>query len=320
MTQTLRITIIGLGQIGTSIGLALKQTPLNLYIVGHDKEPTHARVALRRKAIDKSEWNLPASVEGADLVILALPLDAIEETFQYITQDLRPNAVIVDTASLKVPVLKWARQHLPENVHFVGGHPIVRELGSGPESARADLFQHQIFALCTTHDTHPKAVSLASDLITALGARPLFLDPEEHDGMVAAVEHLPELLALALGQAVMGQGAWREARKLAGGQFEASTYTVARTPESLAADLLENRERILAWLDVLERTLAYWRALLDTGDEETIERMARSVFEARTGWIIAAETGQWEEKPKVETFSVRDWLFGQSLTRRRGKK
>jgi len=71
---------------------------------------------------------------------------------------------------------------------------------------------------------------------------------------------------------------------------------------------------------VLERTLAYWRALLDTGDEETIERMARSVFEARTGWIIAAETGQWEEKPKVETFSVRDWLFGQSLTRRRGKK
>ncbi len=320
MTQTLRITIIGLGHIGTSIGLALKHTDLDLYIVGHDKEPNHTRVATRRKAIDKGEWNLPASVEGADLVILALPLDAIEETLQYIAQDLRPNAVVMDTASLKVPVLEWARKHLPENVHFVGGHPIVRDVRSGPENARADLFQNQIFTLCTTHDTHAKAVALATNLATALGARPLFLDPEEHDGMMAAVEHMPELLALALGQAVMGQGAWRETRKLAGSQFEASTYTVTRTPSALAADLLLNRDRVIAWLDVLDRTLAYWRNLLQTEDEETIQRMAASVLEARTDWIIAAETGQWEEKPKVETFSVRDWLFGQSLTRRRTKK
>ena len=138
--------------------------------------------------------------------------------------------------------------------------------------------------------------------------------------MVAAVEHLPELLALALGQAVMGQGSWREARKLAGGQFEASTYTASHTPEALAADLMVNREHLLAWMDIFERTLAYWRALLREGNEEQVRSMAKSVLDARATWIMAAQTGQWEEKPKVETFSVRDWLFGQSLTRRRSKK
>lgn len=317
MSNPLRITIIGMGRIGTSIGLGLKQSDLELHIVGHDREPGHTRAAHRRKAIDKGMWNLPHSVEKADLVILALPVSEIRETLTYIAEDLRPNAVVMDTASLKVPVLRWAEEILPEHAHFVGGHPIVRDITPGPENARADLFQNEIFALCPSPRTNAKAVRLVSDVVALLGAKPLFLDPEEHDSMMAAVEHLPQLLGLILGEMVMGEPAWREMRKLAGAQFEACTYMSARSPEELAALLAGNRERLLTWLDMFRHNLQRWEALLQAGSEEAIAEAARAMLEAREVWIAAAQSGVWDTKsPRKERMpTLSTWIFGESLAR-----
>lgn len=317
MTKELRITIIGLGRIGTSIGLALKESDLNLHIVGHDKEPTHTREARRRNAIDRGEWNLPRSVEGADLVILALPLSAIRETLGYIAQDLRPNAVIMDTAPLKVPVLRWADEILPKHVHFVGGHPIVRDIAPGPTNARSDLFRGEIFALCTTPSAHPDAVRLASNVIDVLGARILFLDPQEHDSMMAAVEHLPQLIGLVLGHTISGEPSWREMRKLAGAQFEASTFLSAGTPEEVAALIMENRERLLTWLSVFRQALTHWQEILDEGDKAAVAEAVRAMAEAREAWIAAAESGVWDTTPppRERGFSFATWMFGESLAR-----
>lgn len=321
MTQMLRVTIIGMGRIGTSIGLALKQGArekhLALHIVGHDREPAHTREAHSRKAIDKSTWNLPHSVEDADLIVLALPVSEIQETLGYIAEDLRPNAVVMDTASLKVPVLRWAEEILPENVHFVGGHPIVRDILPGPEHARADLFQNEIFALCPSPRTNAQAVRLVSDVVTLMGARPLFLDPEEHDSMMAAVEHLPQLLGLALSQTVTGEPSWREMRKLAGAQFEASTYTSAGVAEELAALFMGNRQHLLTWLHMFRRTLQWWEEVLQTGNEDAIVKMAQTVLNAREDWLVMAQSGMWETEPqgkeRMPTFST--WMFGESLAR-----
>ncbi len=317
MSKSLRVTIIGLGRIGTSIGLALKQSDLDLHIIGHDKEPGHTRTARTRKAIDKGVWNLPRSVEGSDLVILALPLSAIRETLKYIAQDLRPNAVVMDTAPLKAPVLRWAEETLPEGVHFVGGHPIVRDISPGPENARADLFQNEIFALCPSPRTNAKAVRLVSDVVGLLGAKPLFLDPHEHDSMMAAVEHLPQLVGLILGQTVTQEAAWREMRKLAGGQFEASTYMSAGSPEEVAAQIAANREHLLTWLGMFRRTLQQWETWMETGNEGAIADVARAVLDARDTWIAAAQSGVWDERPprkeRMPSFST--WIFGESLAR-----
>ncbi len=316
MSNPIRITIIGLGRIGTSIGLALKQTQMKLHIVGHDKEPAHTRAALKRKAIDKGDWNLPRSVEGADLVILALPFNAIAETMRYIAEDLRPNAVVMDTSPLKQPVLAWAQEHLPDHVHFVGGHPIVRDVQRGIDHARPDLFRREIFAICPPPNTPAKAVKLATDFVTALGAIPLFLDPGEHDSMMAAVEHLPQALALILAQTVIAAPSWREMRKLAGGQMEATTYVSSDSPEALADVLLHNREHVLTWLDMLTATAQEWRTLINEGAREELIARVEDILEARTDWLIAAQTGTWEEPPKTRGFSFVDWLFGQSLARR----
>lgn len=315
--MTLRVSIIGLGRIGTSIGLALKQSELDLHIVGHDKEPSHTREARRRHAIDKGEWNLPRSVEGADLVILALPLSAIRETLTYIAEDVRPNAVIMDTAPLKVPVLRWAEEILPANVHFVGGHPIVRDIAPGQEHARADLFQGEIFTLCTTPSAHPDAVRLASGVVEMLGARLLFLDPGEHDSMMAAVDVLPQLVGLVLGHTVATEPSWREMRKLAGAQFEASTFLSATTPEEVATLFVENREALATWLRMFRRALERWQELVERGDTEAIAEAARALVDIREAWIAAAQSGMWdvrpEERQRAASFST--WMFGESLAR-----
>ncbi len=315
--MTLRVSIIGLGRIGTSIGLALKQSDVDVYIVGHDKDHGRTRAAKSNKAIDKGDWNLPHSVENADLVILAIPFSAIRETFTYIAEDLRPNAVVMDTSSLKVPVLRWAEELLPENVHFVGGHPIVRDIARGPENARPDLFQKEIFALCPSPRTEAKAVRLVSDVVTLLEAKPLFLDPQEHDSMMAAVEQLPQFLSLVLGRTVIGEPAWREMRKLAGAQFEASTYVGTDSPEEVSALLVENRDAVLTWVGMLRRTLQEWEETLAAGNAEALAEVAKAVLEARDAWITAAQTGVWDAKPpskeKAAFFST--WMFGESLAR-----
>lgn len=314
-----RVTIIGLGRVGTSLALALKATERPVFIVGHDKDPARTRRAARQKAIDKGEWNLPRSVENADLVILSIPLSEIAPTLRYIAQDLRPNAVVMDTAPLMQPVLAWAREILPANVHFVSSHPILRDVLSGPEHARADLFQGEIVALCPAVDSAGPAVQLVVDVVKAIGARPLFMDPAEHDSMVAAVEQLPRLVALALSAAVVGQPSWRDMERLAGGQFEAATYTATGSAEAIVAEMVANRQHVLHWLDVLESALSWWRESLSAGSEdtETLTKAIAPLLEARETWIRKALAQAWEQpERRVEGPSFADWLFGQGLARR----
>ncbi len=120
-----RITIIGLGLIGASIGLALSREQRDFEIVGHDKSPAAAGQAKKLQAVDKTDWNLISACEGAGLVILALPLGAIRETMQALAGELAAGAVVLDTASVKAPVQAWADELLPPTVTFVGTHPIV---------------------------------------------------------------------------------------------------------------------------------------------------------------------------------------------------
>ncbi len=319
MSPRVNITIIGLGRVGVSIGLALKKAEeVDLFITGHDKEPKRTRSAVQHKAIDKGEWNLHRSVENADLIILALPLPAIRETLGYIAEDLRPNAVVTDTATLKGPVLAWAEELLPPHVHFIGGHPIVRDVIPEPEAARADVFEGEIYCLCTTPSAQPKAVRLVTNLINLLNARPFFMDPQEHDALVAGVEHAPQVLAIALAHAVTQSSGWRDMRKLAGAQLEAGTFLTNPDPEDLALQFRENREHLISWLDLLQRYVTHWRRLIETGTPEHIEDALRALQAARQEWIEAALKGRWEEEPTVEkTFSLRNWFFGESFARRR---
>ena len=310
MTDKVQITIVGLGSIGTSMGLALRQADESLFIVGHDKEPRHASTAQKMKAVDKTNWNLLGACEGADLVILAIPMTAIEETLRAVAPYLKEGCVVTDSASLKGQVVQWAEELLPETVSFVGGNPVVVSSGTGPDAADADLFRESLYCITPASSVHPDAVSLVSSLVTLLGGQPYYLDPAEHDGLMAGVEHLPQALALALGRGTMQESVWREMRKLAGGSFERVTALLGEDPDALSSTLLANRDNVVRWLDAYSASLKAVRDLVAQGEHEPLAQAIDQVVVARHDWHEERSGGFAEIKPvEVERSSFLRQMF-----------
>jgi prephenate dehydrogenase len=320
-----RISIVGLGLIGGSIGLALRQAGVASTVIGHDRDRLANSEAKKLGAVDRVEWNLISACEGSDFIILATPAGAIEETLEVIGPYLRPGCVVMDTASLKRPVLAWAAQHLPDQVHFVGGDPILSATVSGQgglEAARADLFRGGLFCLVPASTTDSDAVKLAADLVSLLGAKPLFLDAEEHDGLLAAVDHLPVLLALVMMETLVRQPAWRELRKVAGPAFEACTQLI--TPLSVAdSDLFVlNRDNVVRWIDELSASLDSIRSVLIDQETEALVDRFLNAQEERQKWLADHASGERHEGPRTEMpprMSLMDSLFG-TFWRRKPKK
>jgi prephenate dehydrogenase len=320
----MRITVIGTGRVGTSIGLALRQDP-RFELVGHDRELRTAQRAQQRGAFERVEWNLPVAVDGADIVILALPLSAIPDTLKHVASFLKPGALVTDTASLKLPVIQWAREFLPDQVHFVGGNPILNpalalEARTGPEAASPDLFAGGLYGLMPSANCAPEALQLASDLVALLRATPFYPDPAEHDGLMAAIEGLPGLLSLALMRTAARSPAWREARKLADHPFNTTTSLVERDPAGQRDLLLHNRDNVVRWLDAMLAELSDLRQLLLEGDAGALEQAMRDADDARRLWLNDRRLGTWEPKPDVElptTGQIMSHMVGFDWRRRK---
>ena len=200
---------------------------------------------------------------------------------------------MVDTADVKAPVLKWAAELLPKEVHFVGGHPILMSQQATQDEATAGLFENKLFCLTPDAVTDDTAVRLAADLATALGARPFFLDATEHDGMIAAVEHLPQLMAGALLAATGNSASWRDMRRLAGGQFYTGTQLAADDGKEAVSACAANRQHTLFWLDQLIGELSAWRQRLSVEDDEFLVAAFDQGLNSRGEWLRAQISGDW---------------------------
>src|SRR5215208_5878441 len=226
--MTVQITIIGLGQIGASMGLALKGHNMDVRIIGHDKEIETAKEAHKLGAVDDVKYNLPASVRDAQIVILALPFNGVKETLKIIAPDLQEGALVFDTAPSKATVAAWAKELIPAGRFYVGLAPAINpEYLHGTESvvqaARADLFDRGLFAVDIPVGTPENVFELVLGLVSLLGATPLLMDSAEADGLLATIQMLPQLAASALLDATVDRPGWLEARKLAGRSYAVVT-------------------------------------------------------------------------------------------------
>ncbi len=291
MSQS-KITIVGLGLIGTSLGLALQRNENDFHIVGHDKERSATSRAKKLGAIDDSNWNLVNACDKADLIILAIPAAGIAPTLNFIHEDLKPGCLIIDTATIKTPIMEAATV-LPDNVHFVGGDPVLVAGNLTVEDASADLFKNGSWALCSTPSTAPDAVRIASDLIISIGANPFFLDATEHDGLLAAVDGMPTLLSAAVMNAVSSAPAWREIRRMAGSQFETVTQMPEFTPEDLSTAVLGNRNNVIHWIDAVIQELDSWKLALQADDEEAVNKRFTEATQQRDQWLGQRIKGDW---------------------------
>lgn len=312
------ITVIGLGLTGSSIGLALQRSETGFEIVGHDRDPEAAQAARKQNAVARVEWNLHRAVENAGLVILALPLGEVEETATHLTEDLQPGVMLLALGSLLQPLLTAAEAHVPAHAHFVAGHPVLPNAG-GVQTPSAGLFTGATFALAPGLRTDPSAVQLASDFVERIGAQPFFVDPLEHDGIMAGVEQLPQVVAAGLMQLSAGSPGWREARRLAGRAFAQSTEFGHSAPQ-LHAALRANRELVLLRLRQLQQELAAWAAVIEAqpaeGEADPLLANLEAVVDARAAWAEQVARHNWEELPasgakKVEgSGMLRQMLFG----------
>lgn len=290
--MTVQITIIGLGQMGGSIGLALAAHKQTLRRVGHDKNLDTARAAQKAGAVDAIHFNLPASVEGADVVILALPLNEVRDTLNYIRADLKEGAVVVDTSPAKRQVEAWAAELLPPRRYYVGLapaiHPIyLQETGGGLESAHADLFKDAAFLLCMPPGAPEEVARLGTDLTRMLGAKPLFSDAAEADGLLAAVSTLPRLLAVSLMDITADKPGWRDASNLADRSYgmAAAVAFDRDDADALREAALSNRENVVRALDTYIASLTELRDGIETEDRAAVNARIRKAYKDGYAWL-----------------------------------
>jgi prephenate dehydrogenase len=310
--MALVMNIVGLDTVGSSIGLAIKQTAADIQIIGHDRDSARAKIARKRGAVDRTEWNLIAACEGADLVLLSTPLAEIRSTLSAIANDLKEGCVVTDTASLKVPVLEWAREFLPQTIHFVGGHPILDKAPAVSGGPDAELFVDSVYCLTPGTDTPPQAMQTVSDLAEAIGARPYFLDAAEHDSLTAALEQTPLLLALALQQMTASSPSKREMIQLSGADFASVTGLLAADAETLTNLCVLNADNIAHWLDALLSRLTELRDWVTEQRAEPLQQTFAAALETRDAW--RRETLETAPVDYSE-FSAMRTMFGRAFDR-----
>lgn len=318
--MTVQITIVGLGQVGASAGLALAEHKSLLQRVGHDKEPEVARKAQKMGAVDDVKFNLPSAVRDAKIVLLCLPVHAIRSTLETIALDLPDGAVVMDTAPVKEPVAKWAQEILPDGRYYVGLIPAINPLyihrnELGVDAAKADFFKNSLISINTLPGTPEEAVKLASDLILLLGATPLYGDMVETDGLMTSTHLVPQLLAVALLNAVVDQPGWNDARKLAGRPFAALTSAAAYQDglEALTEAAILNHKNVTRVLDVVISALGNLRQDIADGNRQGVFDRIEQALEGRERWLIDRLSGKGmeEEKPDLSDIpSVWERMFG----------
>ena len=311
--MTVKIAIIGLGQIGASIGLALARHKDQVTTIGYDSVGEVNRKAIKMGAVEKIGHGLYASVDKADMIILALPLDQVRETLKAMAQDVREEAVVMDTAPVKLAVTAWAQEFLPPKRHYVGltlaPNPLLLdETGTGVDSARADLFQNGLAAITTPPGTVGEAIKLAASFVTLLGARPYFADLAEVDGIMASIHTLPALAAAALAETVMGQPGWNDIRKLAGHAFMAATRPLdGQEAVGLAETAQANRLNTVRLLDDYISALQSLRDEVNHEEKNNLQVRLQGLLNERAQWQRTRANNDWQSSgfpgQEIPTFS-----------------
>ncbi|HEU5423894.1 MAG TPA: prephenate dehydrogenase/arogenate dehydrogenase family protein [Nitrolancea sp.] len=287
-----RVSIVGLGLIGSSIGLGLRRWSSKdgkrdavLEISGFDTSLDVQNYAKKLKAVDRTEWNLPSAIASADFLVIATPVMAVREVFEVIAKHGKEGLVVTDTASTKAEVMRWASEILPAHVNFIGGHPMAGKSLS-VEGADAELFKSATWCVAPSVTATEEAVQTVLGMIAALEAEALFVDPHEHDGFVGGISHLPFLLSAALMRTVSKDAGWRDMRKLSSTGFRDASRLASGSPEMHRDIALTNKESLLRWTDAAIAELASLRELVASGDEAALEAAFNQARDARAEWMV----------------------------------
>jgi prephenate dehydrogenase len=294
LTKT--IAMIGLNQVGASIGLALAPHSKEYQRIGYDRDVNAGPQAIRDGIIDKSTFNLPSAVEKADYVVFSVSPFELKIALDVVGPVLKEGAIVLDTSPLKVAPQAWAAQAIPAGRWYVSISPTLNPAFFSNPKPAADLFQNSLLVITAGKGTPEGVINEVIALAGLLGGQTQFSDQQEFDGQMAAVRQLPEMAAAALLHAVAEQPGWQESRKLTGPAFANASAPVQSFTgqEGPAEGLFENRDNTLRVLDTFMASLSDLRDLVAEGRREEANEFLVKAAAARQTWQEQRLKAEWE--------------------------
>lgn len=302
-----KIAILGFGQIGASIGLALAPYKDKVSRVGHSADVKLMKKASADGAFDRTEIKLPDAVRGADIVVLDFPTDLVKDALRLIAKEIKPETVVLCFSVVFKTIYEWANELLPAGQPFVLLHPVINperlaDWNDTLLTAHADLFEKCEMIIAADHGTSSRAMQTAADLAALLKAKPYFTEPAEADGIFAAVEQLPLLNAAAVINALTNSPGWGDARHITSRAFfrTASISMLFDEEEYFGITSLMNRENTARVLDELIAELQEIRRMIAEDDEEGLRATLRDARRGYELWLDQRTSGEWDKEIKPE--------------------
>ena len=280
----MRLAVVGVGLIGGSFALALKQAKAVSHVVGVGRNPANLKLARERGIIDSVAADAAAAARGADLVLIATPVAQFAGIFRELAGSLDAKTLVTDGGSTKRDVIAAARKALGKNVsRFVPAHPIAGAEKSGAAAAKADLFRDRRVVLTPLEENAKDSISTIEAAWAACGAKVSRMNAEEHDAVLAAVSHLPHLLAFALVHEVAQRKNSEQLFSFAAGGFRDFTRIASSHPEMWRDICVANRDRLLDEVSRFSKKMDKIKSLLDRPAE--LEKLFAEARAARDEWI-----------------------------------
>ena len=261
-----KLAILGPGLLGGSIGLAARHRKIAGKVSSWARRQEAADEAYKLGAADEATTDLNRVVADAELVVLAVPIGAM----QALSKQIPPGCVVTDVGSVKYPVVNALAGILPK---FVGAHPMAGSEQAGIEAARRDLFENAVCIVTPREDTDKAALNLVFEFWKSLGCQVRTLAPQEHDEIIARVSHLPHLVAAAVVNVVCNDGA--HPLNFVGPGFKDFTRIASGPPEMWTEIAVENRQEITRALDALIEDLGKLRTALENADAIELRAMLK---------------------------------------------
>ncbi len=266
-----RVAIVGVGLIGGSIGMAIKRRKLAGEVIGIGRRKESLEKALRFGAVDRSTLDIGQGVKEANLIVVATPVSVIVEMVRRMMPSLHEGQILTDVGSTKKRIVEDVERIISNGVSFVGGHPMAGSEKKGVESAKSELFDGSTCVLTPGSSTSKEALEMVTFLWKGMGAEVVVMEPKEHDFLVAAVSHLPHLIATTLVNIVdnlrkKGEGVL----PLVASGFRDSTRIASSPPEMWKDIYLANKEDILRVLQKFRTFLGRMEKFISNEDVENL--------------------------------------------------
>ncbi|MBP6058849.1 MAG: prephenate dehydrogenase/arogenate dehydrogenase family protein [Nitrosomonas sp.] len=283
-----KLVIIGVGLIGGSFALALRNAGLVKHIVGVGRSLQNMQYAIERGVIDEIATDMASALHNADLVFLAMPVGQTANTMAQIAPHLQANTIITDAGSTKQDVIAAARHHLSmqNRHHFVPGHPIAGTEQSGAQAALADLYVNKHVILTPLSETSTDAVKQVTQLWQDCGAQVSIMPADEHDQVLAATSHLPHLLAFTMMNHLNHSTNHLENMlRFAGSGLRDFTRIASSSPEMWRDICLANRAVLLRQIEGYQNELKALQDMLENNNSEALEKAFFQARDIREDWL-----------------------------------